>query len=138
MWIFRSPNVEKMKRSLSWLMVVAIILTLSLIFLGCGGSTALTVEAPSGVEVESASINSDWTLNCKFYTSRDGNLKFSLDCERVVTSEDNPNIISGSFTMVETLSFTKEVEADNEYDISVQFDSKIGDISWGTLALEFE
>jgi len=124
------------------LIIMIFILALSLTILGCDKGAELTVEAPSSVEVKSASITDDGTLHCKFISSRSGYLIFSLSYEAVLYAKDNPNVIStdedARVISKATISYTKQVEADKEYSISPQLKIRKGDITWGTLVLEYE
>ncbi len=118
-------------------MVILVLFMLSFTVTGCDSGTDLDVNAPSGVDVKSASINDDGTLNCKFTTTKSGTLQFNLEMQAIITPEHNPNLLSGSIQTNRTFSFAKEVEAGQEYDISPQFNVPAGDITWGTLLLRF-
>ena len=126
-----------MKARIFWLAIpVAVLISLTVI--GCGGGTKLTVEAPSGVEVESASVGSDGTLKCNLTSNKSGELKFSLSFKKTMTPENNPAIKSGKIEQTGTASFTKDVEANENQDISEQIDMLKGDVSFGTLVIKWE
>lgn len=124
-----------MKARIFWLAIpVAVLISLTVI--GCGTETELTVKAPPGVDVKSASIGSGGTLKCSFTSNKSGELRFSLSYKKTMTPENNPAILSGEVELNETVSFTKDVEANKNYDISQQFDNLKGDdISYGTFEI---
>jgi len=120
------------------LMVIIFLFIFTFLVTGCESATDLDVNTPSSVDVTTASINDDGTLNCIFTTTKGGTLQFNLDLQAVITPEDNPNILSGSMQIARTISFEMDVEAGEDYDISPQFNVPSGDITWGTLFLEFK
>jgi hypothetical protein len=121
------------------LLMIPVLILLSITFTGCKSGTDLTVDAPPGVDVKSATLNDNGTLNCMFTANRSGTLEFTLDYQATITSKHNPNILIGSINVSQVLSFSIDVEDGQEYNISRQLQLGVrGDMTRGTLLLRFK
>ncbi len=93
---------------------------------GCG-ATELTVEAPPGVSVKSASVDDEGLFKCDFTSSVSGELEFSLGY-----SAASEHIVDRG-----VIRFTEEVSAGQAQSILRALPLDYGTIEWGTLVLGF-
>jgi uncharacterized protein YceK len=138
-----TPRVENVRVTDTVVKSLAIVLLLAVCALaaGCGGGTAVEVDAPAGVEVQTASITSDGVFKCEFQTDESGEIKFDIPYSLTSSPENNPNVISGQATTSGTITVGMAVEAGEDYDIAEQLTSPFAanpDTTWGTVVVSVD